>query len=199
MPPGRWLPGLPGTLLRLPLKMPRQYDMYLATMLEAAAYQKGLSKPLDEKDPAVEAAKQLGPKAVEEAMAYAMLSGHPAAAAAAAEILGQIGKAEELLYEGPKPAPLALALRSPDRRLRIVGGTCDSRPKTATALCGLELPYPGFGIFRIFVGDAPRIVGRRECRRSAQDGSGAIGRGLANRDRHKRPRGDAHGGIIAGL
>jgi CheY-like chemotaxis protein len=48
-----------------------------------------------------------------------MANGHPAAATAAAQILGQIGKAEELLYRGPKPGALALALQNPDRRLRI--------------------------------------------------------------------------------
>lgn len=93
--------------------------LYLATMLEAAAFQNGLSKPIDENNNSVAEAKKLGSKAVEQAMSYAMQSGHPAAATAAAQILGQIGKAEELLYEGPSPAPLALALRNPDRRLRF--------------------------------------------------------------------------------
>jgi hypothetical protein len=93
--------------------------LYLAAMLEAAAHQKGLSKPLDEKDAAVAEAKQLGPKAISEAMAYAMADGRPAAATAAAQILGQIGKAEELLYNGPQPTALALALQNPDRRLRF--------------------------------------------------------------------------------
>ena len=95
-------------------------QLYLAAILEAAAYQKGLSKPLDEKDDvAVAEAKQLGAKAIEGAMAYAIVNGHPAAAAAAAGILGQIGTPEELLYIGSHPGALALALRNPDRRLRF--------------------------------------------------------------------------------
>jgi hypothetical protein len=97
-------------------------QLYLATMLEAAAYQKGLSNRMDDKDKtgaAAAVAKELGPKAVEAAMGCAMADGHPAAATAAAQILGQIGNAEELLYGGPKPGALALALQNPDRRLRI--------------------------------------------------------------------------------
>jgi CheY-like chemotaxis protein len=95
-------------------------QLYIATMFEAAAYQKGLPNPLDDNaDAAAVEAKNLGPKAVEAALGYAMADGHPAAATAAAQILGQIGNAEELLYGGPKPGPLALALQNPDRRLRI--------------------------------------------------------------------------------
>jgi len=94
-------------------------QLYIATMLEAAAYRKGLQNSLDDNDAAIIEAKQLGPKAVEAAMAFAMAEGHPAAATAAAQIFYQIGNAEELLYGGPKPGALALALQNPDRRLRI--------------------------------------------------------------------------------
>ncbi len=107
-------------------------QLFIATMLEAAAYQKGLSKSLDDKaDSAAAEAKNLGPKAVEAAMGYAMADGHPASATAAAQILGQIGNAEELLYGGPKPGALALALQNPDRRLRIAAARAivASKPK----------------------------------------------------------------------
>jgi CheY-like chemotaxis protein len=94
-------------------------QLYLATMLEAVAYQNGLPNPLKDNDAAVSEGKRLGPKTVEAAMAFAMSEGHPAAATAAAQIFNQIGNAEELLYGGPKPGALALALQNPDRRLRI--------------------------------------------------------------------------------
>ncbi len=90
-----------------------------ATMLEAAAYEKGLDRPLDEKDPAVAEAKKLGVKTLDGLLDYGIAHGHPAAATVAARLLGQMGKAEEVLYQGEKPAPLALALRHPDRRLRM--------------------------------------------------------------------------------
>jgi hypothetical protein len=93
--------------------------LYLTTLLEASAYKNGLSNPLDENDKsAIEAAK-LGAKAIEGALSYAVLNDHPAAATAAAQILGRIGNAEESLYNGPKPGALALALQNPNRRLRI--------------------------------------------------------------------------------
>ena len=94
-------------------------QLHIVTMLEAAAYQKGLATPPQADDAVMTEAKKSGAKAVEAAMAYAMAGGHTAAAAAAAGILDQIGTAEEMLYAGPKPSPLALALQSPDRRLRI--------------------------------------------------------------------------------
>jgi hypothetical protein len=110
--------------------------LYLATMLEAAAYRKGLSQPLDNDDAAVVEAKKLGVKPLEAAMAYAMQSGHLAAAAAAAGILGQIGNVAELLYQGPKPGPLALAMQYPDRRLRM---------SAARAIVGLKPQKPFAG------------------------------------------------------
>jgi hypothetical protein len=111
-------------------------QLYITTMLEASAYQNGLSKPLEETDKSVTEAKKLGAKAIQSALTYAMANGHPAVAAAAARILGQIGKAEELLYGGPKPGALALALRNPDRRLRI---------SAAEAIVALkpQRPFPG--------------------------------------------------------
>ncbi len=112
-------------------------SLYITALLEAAAYQKGLSKPLHEKDnPAVAEAKQFGPKTVEEAMAYSMANGHPAAATAAANILAQIGKAEELLYEGSQSGPLIMALRNSDRRLRISAAR-------AIMKLGPQQPYAG--------------------------------------------------------
>ncbi len=91
----------------------------LATMLEVAAYEKGLDQPLDENDPAVVQAKQFGVRAVEDTLTCAMAHGHPVAATVAVRLLGQIGKADDLLYEGAEPAPFARALRQPDRRLRM--------------------------------------------------------------------------------
>lgn len=122
-------------------------QLYLATMLEAAAYQKGLSNPLDDKtNTAAATAKNMGPKAVEAALGYAMADGHPASATAAAQILGQIGNAEELLYGGPKPGALALALQNPDRRLRIAaaGAIVALKPKRQFAGSSYVLQTLGY-------------------------------------------------------
>ena len=89
----------------------------LAALLDDAAYTNGLDKPLDERSRTI--AKQYAPKVLDETLAYAMAQHHPAAAAAAARLLGEIGKADELLYQGDKLAPLVRAVQSPDRRLRM--------------------------------------------------------------------------------
>ncbi len=115
---------------------------HLTAMLEAAAHENGLDRPLEEKNPAVVEAERFGVDALEEVLQYAMAEGHTAAATAAARILGRIGSADELLYRAAVPAaakqpmpaaakqpmpasakrslpPLVEALRSPDRRLRL--------------------------------------------------------------------------------
>ncbi len=93
--------------------------LYLTTLLEQAAYENGLDRPWDENSAAAAEAKQLGAKTLDAALRYAMADGHPAAAAAAARLLGEIGQADELLSQGGEPSPLVRALQSPDRRLRL--------------------------------------------------------------------------------
>jgi hypothetical protein len=113
-------------------------QLYLAAMLDAAAHQNGLSKPLDDNDKSVIEAKKLGAKAIDGCLAYSISNIHPAAAAAAARILGQIGKPEELLYVGPKPGALAAALQNPDRRLRFAAAK-------AIAALKPQRPFAGSG------------------------------------------------------
>jgi CheY-like chemotaxis protein len=93
--------------------------LYITAMLDVAAYANGLDKPLDEKAPAIVEAKQLAPQTIDAVLRYAIEHHHPAAATVAAQLLGQIGKADELLYQGSAPAPLILAVQNPDRRLRM--------------------------------------------------------------------------------
>jgi len=101
----------------------------LATMFEQAAYQNQL-KPV----PAGALLEMVVGKSIDElqaVMAWAMETGHPAAATVAAQAIGLLagnaraaGTAEatlnqQLLYHGSQPTPLVMALRYPDRRLRI--------------------------------------------------------------------------------
>ncbi len=102
-------------------------------MLAAAAHKNGLDRPLDDKNMAVVEAERFGVEPLEEVLKYGMEHGHPAAAAAAARILGRIGTADELLGAAvpaaakqkesaanqAAPSPLAAALQSPYRRLRL--------------------------------------------------------------------------------
>ncbi len=93
--------------------------LYLATMLDAAAYANGLDRPWDENSAVSTKAKRFGPKTLDDVLAYSIEHQHPAAATAAARLLGAIGSASELLYQGDKPSPLVRALQDPDRRLRM--------------------------------------------------------------------------------
>lgn len=96
--------------------------LWLASQLELAAYRNGLDNPLpiDKGSPAARATVA-GPEMVERVLSYGMERNHPVAATAAARILGQMPRAEAewLLCRSPQPAPLVLATRHADRRLRF--------------------------------------------------------------------------------
>ncbi|MBN2476033.1 MAG: hypothetical protein JXB62_15585 [Pirellulales bacterium] len=94
--------------------------LYLATTLESAAYEHGLDKPLPSGEGTIVAeAAGFGAGVVEDLLEYAMAGDHPAAASAAARILGRTGTAERLLRQGVQSSPLVRAARHPDRRLRL--------------------------------------------------------------------------------
>ncbi|MBN2578540.1 MAG: hypothetical protein JXB10_06065 [Pirellulales bacterium] len=107
---------LAGDAFRLAPDDPKARQLTLMTLLEASAYRRGLGEPPDENDARIAAA--LGVNAVEDALSAALETGHPAAAAAAAQLLGRLGNAK-LLYQTAAPAPLVRAVQSPDRRVRM--------------------------------------------------------------------------------
>ncbi|MBN1393757.1 MAG: hypothetical protein JW959_01815 [Pirellulales bacterium] len=109
--------------------------LHLTAMLEAAARENGRDRPLDEKNMAFVEAKRFGVEPLEEVVAYGMERGHPAAATVAARLLGEIGAADELL-DGPKPGPLAAALQSPDRRLRLAAAAAIVRLQPVRQFAG---------------------------------------------------------------
>jgi len=113
--------------------------LYAATMLEEAACQNGLDKPLeDDEGSVVRQAAGLGTRTIEGALAYAIAHGHPAAATVAAQILGRSDKAKELLYAGSEPTPLVRATQHADRRLRMAAVEAIVRLKP-------ERPFAGSG------------------------------------------------------
>ena len=91
----------------------------LAAALEQMVYDRGLDKRLNFQDPAVREIAALDPQTISDVLAFCLAEHHPAAARAAAEILGKTGKPQELLRGGSEPSPLVRAVRSPDRRLRM--------------------------------------------------------------------------------
>ena len=98
---------------------PQVQMLAVVAALEQAVYDRGLDKRLDFKDPAVREIAALDPQTIEGVLAFCLAEHHPAAARAAAEILGRTGKSQDLLRGGSEPSPLVRAVRSPDRRLRM--------------------------------------------------------------------------------
>lgn len=93
--------------------------LYLATMVEVAAFGHGLDEPLPTGPGSVgEQLLELEPVTLEALVRFGMETDHPVAAAVGAQLLGRRGSAE-LLFQGPQPSVLAEALRHPDRRLRF--------------------------------------------------------------------------------
>ena len=122
--------------------------LYLTTMLEEAAYLAGRDKPLgDEEGAAARRAAGLGAAAIEDVLQHAIATNHPAAATAAAEILGRIGKADDLLRSSPQPAPLAVALQNPDRRLRLAAAEAIIKLKPTQAFAGSSQLVPVLSFF----------------------------------------------------
>jgi hypothetical protein len=107
-----------------------------ATALEQAVYDRGLDKPLDFQDPAIREIAASDPRLIEDVLIFCLDRQHPAAARAAAEILGRTGKTQELLRSGGELSPLVQAVRSPDRRTRIAA---------AETIAGLQplVPFAG--------------------------------------------------------
>ncbi len=71
------------------------------------------------RNPGCEQAAKMGAPAVEDALTYAMLTGHVPAAIGAVQVLGTIGDRSLLDAKGAAPRPLVLALEQRDRRLRF--------------------------------------------------------------------------------
>ncbi|MHB1033931.1 MAG: HEAT repeat domain-containing protein [Pirellulales bacterium] len=93
--------------------------LYLASMLEAASYRAGLDKPLANDFVAKLTEAGLKDDAFEDVLTYCQSTGHLPAAAAAARIVGQLGKADLLSRNGATLSPLVLAAMQRDPRLRF--------------------------------------------------------------------------------
>ncbi len=113
--------------------------LHVATMLEEESYRAGRGEPLPNDDgSAARRAAAFGPSVLEDVLQHALATDHPAAGTAAIEILSQIGSADQLLFAGPRPGPVALALTSPDRRLRLAAAR-------AITQWAPKQPFPGAG------------------------------------------------------
>ena len=133
--------------------------MHLTAMLQQAAYAGGLDKPLDAAPgtPSAQAAA-LGPKVIEQVLVFAMQNGYAPAATEAARILGRIGTAGELLYQGAEPSPLVKAVRNPDRRLRFAAADAVLKLKPAEPFAGASYVTESLAFFAATTGTRRAIV-----------------------------------------
>jgi hypothetical protein len=134
--------------------------LHLATSLELAAYRNGLdhSLPVDQNTPAGQAA-QAGAEVVQRVLSYAMERNHIPAATAAARILGQLDRTqtEAMLCRGPRPAPLVMATRHPDRRLRFAAVEAIVRIRPACGFAGASYVVEAMRFFASTTG-SPRVL-----------------------------------------
>ncbi len=143
--------------------------LYVTTMLERAAYENGLDKPLKAgPGTVVAAAAALGPRAIEAALDLAITSPHAPAATAAARLLGQIGKADDQLYRAGQSAPLVRAVRHPDARVRFAAVEAIFALRPTQPFPGSTFVTEALGFFistkgvrRILVADASTAEARR--------------------------------------
>jgi HEAT repeat protein len=122
--------------------------LYLTAMLQAAKFRGGLEKPLAQgPGTAYAVAAYYGPDFVEHVLAGALAEGYTPAAAAAAQVLGDIGSPALLSSGGAEPSPLALAAQSSDRRLRFaaIGAIMKLNPREPFA--GSSHVTDGLGFF----------------------------------------------------
>jgi CheY-like chemotaxis protein len=143
----------------------------LAYMLEEAAYAGGLDKPLDMADGTVAArVAEQGLDVVQEVLSLALDKGYAAAAAAAAQILGQSGKTVELLHGGSRPTPLVRATWADDRRVRFAAVEAVLRLEPTAPFVGASRVTEALRFFASS-GGAPRALvaanSRAEARRIA--------------------------------
>lgn len=144
-------------------------SLHLATTLEQVAYENGLDQPLkSEPGSVVASAAAFGAQTLESVVELGMTSQHAAAATAAARILGQIGKAEDLLYRNGQVAPLVRAVRHPDARLRFAAVEAIMALQPAKPFPGSSFVTESLGFFvsskgmrRILVADASIAEARR--------------------------------------
>ena len=134
--------------------------LYLASMLDEAAHENGLDRPLgmDKGSPA-DKASAFPPEVVEDVLVYAMANGQSGAATAAARILGRMPAAPALLYRKAEPCPLVLALRHPDRRLRLAAAEALVRMQPATPYAGASYLPEALAFMASSAGARRAVVG----------------------------------------
>jgi hypothetical protein len=126
--------------------------------LELAGLEVGLDEPLPQGNGTAWArAAAAGPDAMIDLLTHASVTGHPQAAARAADVLGHIGDARLLLSDASQPAPLVRALRHTDRRVRFAALRAIAPWKVTDAYPGSSFVPEALAYFAR-AGSAPQAV-----------------------------------------
>ena len=142
-------------------------QLYLTAMLKAAALVTGRDKPLPTgRGSAFDIAASFKVDAVETVLVNAMKNNQPVAAAAAAQILGQIGTPNLLYRNQPKPSPLALAVRHRDSRLRFAAAEAIVKLKPSQPFAGSSYVPEALGYFAGSAGQRRVLVAHRSIERA---------------------------------
>lgn len=143
--------------------------LYVSTLLEQAAWDHGLDQALSaEPGTPADQAAAFGPEVLEAVLRRGIEGRHVPAATAAARLLGRVGKAERLLYQGAQPSPLVRAVRHPDARLRLAAIEAILALKPARPFPGATHVVEALGFFlsgdgsrRVLAADASTAEARR--------------------------------------
>jgi CheY-like chemotaxis protein len=132
--------------------------MYLTTMLQAAKFRGGLDKPLATgKGTAYAIAAKFGPEVIDDVLAGALNERYLPAAAAAAQILGDIGSPALLARNGASPAALTVAAGHPNSRVRFAGTQAIMQLKPTQPFAGSSDVVDSLGYLASAFG-APRVL-----------------------------------------
>jgi hypothetical protein len=142
-------------------------QIYLTAMLKAAALVTGRDKPLaTSAGSAFDIAATFKADAVEAVLADALKNNQPEAAAAAAQILGQIGTPELLYRNQPQPSPLAQAARHRDPRVRFSAAEAIVHLKPTQPFAGSSYVPEALGYFAGSSGQRRVLVAHRSIERA---------------------------------
>ena len=114
----------------------------------AAAYARGLDRPLDEQDPAVVEAKRFGVKTIDEVLAYAMRTAIRRRPPRQRGCWARSARRPKCCSKATGRRRLALALQDPDRRLRMAALEADRAIAAFRAVCRFELRAVGTEFLR---------------------------------------------------
>jgi hypothetical protein len=137
---------------------PKYRRVFLTTLLEAAQLRAGFDQPLPTgPGTAHDQALAAGPRVLQDVMEYALQQDHVGAAAAAAQLMGELGD-HSLVNDGStQPTPLVMAVRNPDRRVRFAALGAIMKLSEHSPFPGASYVTEALGFFAQS-GGSPRVV-----------------------------------------